>query len=74
MLGWLDANLVSILNGFAIGSLLFILALGLSVVFGMMDVLNLAHGALYLIGSYLAVSFAAGGAVRRRVGRTCRGP
>ncbi|MGY1604912.1 branched-chain amino acid ABC transporter permease [Geodermatophilus sp. SYSU D00815] len=54
MVGWLDANLVSVLNGFAIGSLLFILALGLSVVFGMMDVLNLAHGALYLVGAYLA--------------------
>lgn len=60
MPGWFDANLISILNGFAIGSLLFILALGLSVVFGMMDVLNLAHGALYLVGSYLAVSFATG--------------
>jgi branched-chain amino acid transport system permease protein len=60
MAGWFDANLVSILNGFAIGSLLFILAVGLSIVFGMMDVLNLAHGALYLIGSYLAVTFAAG--------------
>jgi branched-chain amino acid transport system permease protein len=61
MAGWFDANLVSILNGFAIGSLLFILAVGLSVVFGMMDVLNLAHGAFFLIGSYLAVTFVAGG-------------
>ena len=58
MAGWFDANLVSILNGLAIGSLVFILAVGLSIVFGMMDVLNLAHGALYLVGSYLAVSFA----------------
>lgn len=60
MIGWFDANLVSILNGFAIGSLLFILAVGLSIVFGMMDVLNLAHGAFFLIGSYLAVTFVAG--------------
>ncbi|MGY1631426.1 branched-chain amino acid ABC transporter permease [Geodermatophilus sp. SYSU D01186] len=60
MLGWFDANLVSILNGFAIGSLLFVLAVGLSIVFGMMDVLNLAHGAFFLVGSYLAVSFVAG--------------
>ena len=60
MIGWFDANLVSILNGFAIGALLFILAAGLSIVFGMMDVLNLAHGGLYLVGSYLAVSFATG--------------
>lgn len=54
MLSWLDANLVSILNGLAIGSLLFILAVGLSLVFGMMDVLNLAHGALFLAGAYVA--------------------
>jgi len=60
VIGWFDANLVSILNGFAIGSLLFILAVGLSIVFGMMDVLNLAHGAFFLIGSYLAVTFVAG--------------
>ena len=60
MLGWFDANLVSILNGFAIGALLFILAVGLSIVFGMMDVLNLAHGGLYLVGSYLAFSFGDG--------------
>jgi branched-chain amino acid transport system permease protein len=51
---WLDANLVSILNGLAIGCLLFILAVGLSLVFGMMDVLNLAHGAVYLVGAYAA--------------------
>jgi branched-subunit amino acid ABC-type transport system permease component len=50
--------LVSVLNGFAIGFLLFILAVGLSLVFGMMDVLNLAHGALFLSGAYLAAAFA----------------
>lgn len=51
---WVDSNLVSILNGLAIGCLLFILAVGLSLVFGMMDVLNLAHGAVYLVGAYTA--------------------
>lgn len=50
---WFDANLVSILNGAAIGCLLFILAIGLSLVFGMMDVLNLAHGAIFLVGAYV---------------------
>ena len=59
---WLEANLVSFLNGFAIGFLLFILAVGLSLVFGMMDVLNLAHGALFLGGAYLGASLAGGGA------------
>lgn len=54
MIGWLDANLVSVLNGVAFGLLLFTLAVGLSLVFGMMDVLNLSHGALYLVGAYAA--------------------
>lgn len=47
---------VSLLNGFAIGFLLFVLAVGLSLVFGMMDVLNLAHGALFLGGAYLGAT------------------
>lgn len=54
MVEWFDANLVSVLNGLAIGSLLFIVALGLSLIFGMINVLNLAHGALYLVGAYIA--------------------
>jgi len=58
MTGWFADNFVSILNGLAIGSLLFILAVGLSLVFGMMDVLNLGHGALYLIGAYVGYQFA----------------
>ena len=54
IVGWLDANLVSIVDGVAFGLLLFTLAVGLSLIFGMMDVLNLAHGTLYLIGAYVA--------------------
>ncbi len=50
--------LVSVLIGFAIGFLLFVLAVGLSLVFGMMDVLNLAHGALFLGGAYLGAALA----------------
>ncbi|MCY7340868.1 MAG: branched-chain amino acid ABC transporter permease [Pseudonocardia sp.] len=53
--------LVSVLNGFSIGFLLFILAVGLSLVFGMMDVLNLAHGALFLVGAYLGAAFSGAG-------------
>ncbi|MDQ3734813.1 MAG: branched-chain amino acid ABC transporter permease [Actinomycetota bacterium] len=60
MIGWFTDNFVSILNGLAIGSLLFILAVGLSLVFGMMDVLNLGHGALYLIGAYVGYQFTGG--------------
>jgi branched-subunit amino acid ABC-type transport system permease component len=48
-----DTNFVSILNGVALGMLLFILAIGLSLIFGLLDVLNLAHGSLYLLGTYL---------------------
>jgi branched-chain amino acid transport system permease protein len=54
MSAWLDTHLISLLNGLSIGSLLFILAVGLSLIFGMMDVLNLAHGALFLTGAYMA--------------------
>jgi branched-chain amino acid transport system permease protein len=51
---WVDVGLIAVLNGLAIGLLLFVVAVGLSLVFGMMDVLNLAHGALFLAGAYLA--------------------
>jgi len=44
------------LNGLSFGALLFILASGLSLVFGMMDVVNLAHGAFYMLGAYIALS------------------
>jgi branched-chain amino acid transport system permease protein len=49
-----DAGLIAVLNGLAVGLLLFVVAVGLSLVFGMMDVLNLAHGALFLAGAYVA--------------------
>jgi len=54
MTGWLSDNLVSILNGVALGCLLFALAVGLSLVFGILDVLNLAHGSLFVAGAYAA--------------------
>jgi len=53
--------LIDIVNGLAIGCVLFILAAGLSLVFGMMDVLNLAHGAVYLVGAYTAYALTDGG-------------
>ena len=55
-------NAVTIVDGLAFGVLLFVIALGLSLVFGVMDVLNLAHGALFLVGAYLAVTLVRGGA------------
>jgi branched-subunit amino acid ABC-type transport system permease component len=44
------------LNGLAFGGLVFLLAAGLSVIFGLMDVLNLAHGSFYMLGAYVGVS------------------
>lgn len=43
------------LNGLAFAGLIFLLAAGLSVIFGLMDVLNLAHGSFYMLGAYTGV-------------------
>src|SRR6202012_3123450 len=48
-----------ILNGLQFGLLLFLLAAGLTLVFGIMDLVNLAHGSLYMVGAYFAATFAA---------------
>ncbi len=45
--------IVQSLNGISFGMLLFLLASGLSLVFGLMRVINLAHGSFYLLGAYL---------------------
>jgi branched-chain amino acid transport system permease protein len=46
------------LNGLQFGLMLFLLAAGLTLVFGIMDMINLAHGSLYMIGAYLMASLA----------------
>jgi branched-chain amino acid transport system permease protein len=46
------------LNGAQLGMLLFLLAAGLTLVFGIMDLVNLAHGSLYMLGAYFAATFA----------------
>ncbi len=43
-------------NGIQYGMLLFLLAAGLTLVFGIMDLMNLAHGSLYMMGAYIAAS------------------
>src|SRR5262245_45810202 len=43
-----------ILNGLGYGFMLFLLAAGLTLVFGIMDVMNLAHGSLFMGGAYVA--------------------
>lgn len=46
------------LNGLQFGLMLFLLAAGLTLVFGIMDMINLAHGSLYMIGAYLMAALA----------------
>jgi len=58
MVAWIAGNFVTLLNGVAIGFLIYTMAVGLSLVFGMMDVLNLAHGSVFLLGAYVAYSLA----------------
>ena len=45
------------LNGLQFGLMLFLLAAGLTLVFGVMDMINLAHGSLYMLGAFLASTF-----------------
>jgi branched-chain amino acid transport system permease protein len=49
--------LIQVLNGVQLGLLMFLLAAGLTLTFGIMDLVNLAHGSLYMIGAYLAWTF-----------------
>jgi branched-chain amino acid transport system permease protein len=44
------------LNGLQLGVMLFLMAAGLTLVFGIMNLVNLAHGSLYMVGAYLSVA------------------
>ncbi len=48
--------LTQLLNGLQLGVLLFLLAAGLTLVFGIMNFVNLAHGSLYMVGAYFAAA------------------
>ncbi len=50
--------LLQALNGLAYSMLLFLLAAGLSLIFGLADIVNLAHGGFYVLGAYLGLSVA----------------
>jgi branched-chain amino acid transport system permease protein len=52
--------LVQVLNGVQYGLLLFLVASGLTLIFGILGIINLAHGAFYMIGAYLAFSLTRG--------------
>ena len=49
----LELFTLSLLNGISYGLLLFLLSAGLTLIFGMMRILNLAHGSFYMLGAYL---------------------
>jgi branched-subunit amino acid ABC-type transport system permease component len=48
------------LNGLAYGVLLFLLSVGLTLIFGMLEVINLAHGSFYMLGTYAGLALIAG--------------
>ena len=50
--------LIQLLNGLQYGLLLFLVSSGLTLVFGIMGIINLAHGSFYMVGAYLAWSLA----------------
>ena len=55
----LNLFLLQALNGIQFGILLFLVAAGLTLIFGVMDLINLAHGVLYMVGAYFAATLAA---------------
>ncbi len=53
----MDSNqIIQILNGISYGLLLFMMAAGLSLVFGLMGVINMSHGSWYMIGAYTGIT------------------
>ena len=60
----MDAYLVPAVDGLAYGLLLFVVAAGLALAFGVGETLNLAHGTLYAVGAYAAAALGDGGWLR----------
>ena len=59
---WLQFVLApQMINGLSIGVAVVLMALGLTIIFGLLDVINMAHGEFYAIGAYLAVALLATG-------------
>ncbi|MDX5360367.1 MAG: branched-chain amino acid ABC transporter permease [Alphaproteobacteria bacterium] len=51
--------MIQLLNGVVYGGLLYLLAVGLVLIFGLREIVNFAHGALFMLGSYIGFSIAA---------------
>ena len=57
MLDWIQFVLApQMINGLSIGVAVVLMALGLTIIFGLLDVINMAHGEFYAIGAYMAVA------------------
>jgi branched-chain amino acid transport system permease protein len=56
----LDLALLAMLDGIAYAALVFLVAVGLTLIFGVLRILNVAHGSFYAIGAYTAASLGAG--------------
>ncbi len=52
----MDTLIIQFLNGLVFSMLLFVMAAGLSLIFGQMNVINLAHGSFYMLGGYVGLS------------------
>lgn len=52
----MEFYLTQTLNGLAFGALLFLLSSGLSLIFGVMKILNISHGSYYMVGAYIGLS------------------
>jgi branched-chain amino acid transport system permease protein len=62
LLDWLQFVLSpQMINGLSLGVAVILMALGLTIIFGLLDVINMAHGELYAIGAYLAFALIAAG-------------
>ena len=48
-----DAWFATVIQGLSVGAITFLVASGLSLIFGLMDVLNLAHGEIFMLGAYV---------------------
>jgi branched-subunit amino acid ABC-type transport system permease component len=54
-----EAILTQVINGLTIGAILMLIAMGLTIIFGLMDVVNFAHGTMYMLGAYFAATLVA---------------
>ena len=52
----MELILIQVLNGLQYGLLIFLAASGLTLVFGIMGIINLSHGSFYMLGAYLALT------------------